>query len=1017
MEGIELLILFGVALLFAPWIFVIVLFVKQRRLQRELQERFAATDTRLGSLEDSVRSIRNRLNDWQAAARPASQETPVAPPVTAAPPSIPTTPVPAAASATHGAVAPPPMRVAPAVPVQPAAAAPPRPPVTAAPPSVSARPVFSASVPEPSVPFSERIKDALDMEERLGANWLNKIGIVVLVFGIAFFLAYQLKELGPAGKVLVGYIVSFAILGGGVWLERKDNYRVFARAGIGGGWALTFFTTYAMYHVAAAKVLDSQAVDLFLMLLVGAGMVMHSLRYRSQVVTGLAFMLAYSTITISNVTVYSFFAGAVLTLGLVVIVVALSWFELEVFGILAAFGNHYLWQRSIIEPMGLHKHAFPQFFASAALLIFYWLVFRASYVQRTVQNEDQEKISTVAALLNSFCLLALLKYQSVHPEWAFYALLVLGAVELLFAYYPKVRLRRTAFAILATLGSVLLIAALPFKFSGANVEVLWLALAEALVFAGIFANEVVFRRTGVVGLLTAFGHLVGVSAARVYGIRMDDAIVRGHYGLAGVFALATIVFYLTAYWIPSHWPELFRAEVDRRAPKYLSYCGAILAVAGIWIAAPAAQTIIGWSLLGVAFIYVAERTNTDDLFLQGSAVFVLAILRAIGINFETTAHWGPVTQRGVSVGLLIAGLYVASRWARLPKMWEGRVRESYRWAGSLLGGLLLWYELRPVNVAVGWAMFGLVLLEFGLSRRSLQLRLQAYLALIAAFTRLFFVNMNAAGAPGVISPRVYTTIPVIFAFFYGYWRVGESDEEVETEKRWRIPEWLVYFGTISAAGLIRFEMNPDLVAPEWGLLVLLLFAIAWNTGRKVFLHQALLMAFATTFRSSFHNLYDRNNASGSLLHGRIGTVVLTALMLFAGLVPAFRMRKVGESTEGHWFKRFFAGMGRRPEQVLFFLPLLLVAFLLYIELPKGLLTLSWGVLGVVVFLFALWVKERSFRLAGLGLLLLCVGKIVFVDVWGLEARDRYLTFIVLGASLLLVSFLYSRFREAIRQYL
>jgi uncharacterized membrane protein len=70
-----------------------------------------------------------------------------------------------------------------------------------------------------------------------------------------------------------------------------------------------------------------------------------------------------------------------------------------------------------------------------------------------------------------------------------------------------------------------------------------------------------------------------------------------------------------------------------------------------------------------------------------------------------------------------------------------------------------------------------------------------------------------------------------------------------------------------------------------------------------------------------------------------------------------------------------------------------------------------------VFLFALWVGERSYRLSGLGLLLLCVGKIVVIDVWGLGARDRYVTFIIMGGALLLVSFLYTKYRETIKEYL
>jgi hypothetical protein len=35
---------------------------------------------------------------------------------------------------------------------------------------------------------------------------------------------------------------------------------------------------------------------------------------------------------------------------------------------------------------------------------------------------------------------------------------------------------------------------------------------------------------------------------------------------------------------------------------------------------------------------------------------------------------------------------------------------------------------------------------------------------------------------------------------------------------------------------------------------------------------------------------------------------------------------------------------------------------------------------VAVFLFALWVGKRSFRWTGLGLLLLCVARIIVIDV-------------------------------------
>lgn len=206
-------------------------------------------------------------------------------------------------------------------------------------------PTFST---EASLTWFEKLKGGLDIEEALDANWLNKIGIVILVLGVAFFLAYQLRQVGPAGKVLVGVLVSLTLLGGGIFLERKAGYRFLGRAGIGGGWALCFFTAYAMYHVEATRVFQSQTPDLVLMLVVATAMVVHPLRYRSQVATGLAFLLAFSTLTISQVSAYSLTAGAILALGLVVIVGRMQWFELEIFGIIAAYGNHWWWLRRII---------------------------------------------------------------------------------------------------------------------------------------------------------------------------------------------------------------------------------------------------------------------------------------------------------------------------------------------------------------------------------------------------------------------------------------------------------------------------------------------------------------------------------------------------------------------------------------------------------------------------------------------------------------------------------------------
>ena len=106
-----------------------------------------------------------------------------------------------------------------------------------------------------------------------------------------------------------------------------------------------------------------------------------------------------------------------------------------------------------------------------------------------------------------------------------------------------------------------------------------------------------------------------------------------------------------------------------------------------------------------------------------------------------------------------------------------------------------------------------------------------------------------------------------------------------------------------------------------------------------------------------------------------------------------------------------------PEQLFFFAPAILITFMIAVRMNPGMVTLAWGVEGVVVILLGLLVSQRSYRITGLFLLLLCVGKIVLRDAWSLDERDRYITFIALGAALTLVSTLYGKYRETVRRLL
>jgi hypothetical protein len=227
---------------------------------------------------------------------------------------------------------------------------------------------------------------------------------------------------------------------------------------------------------------------------------------------------------------------------------------------------------------------------------------------------------------------------------------------------------------------------------------------------------------------------------------------------------------------------------------------------------------------------------------------------------------------------------------------------------------------------------------------------------------------------------------------------------------------------LTLAATVRFEFGLDWIATAWSALVVLSVLIAWRYGRRIFLGQALLLAVGVFFRTVLHNFYQRSYfPAPSIWSGRWMNVGTSVVLMFLALLIARRLKQPepeGAPAEAGRFQLGVNGLMRNPAPAFFFIAFLMLTGLLYVELqPHGMSTAAWGAEAVAVFLFALAVKERTYRLSALALLLVCVAKIVCFDVWGLGPRDRYLTFMALGVALFSVSFLYTRYREVLRAYL
>ncbi len=96
--------------------------------------------------------------------------------------------------------------------------------------------------------FSKWLQDNPDIEKFIGENLINKIGISVLVLGIAFFVKYAIDQewINKIGRVSIGLICGVIL----TWLagRLRKNYHAFSSVLVGGSLTIFYFTIAFAFH-------------------------------------------------------------------------------------------------------------------------------------------------------------------------------------------------------------------------------------------------------------------------------------------------------------------------------------------------------------------------------------------------------------------------------------------------------------------------------------------------------------------------------------------------------------------------------------------------------------------------------------------------------------------------------------------------------------------------------------------------------------------------------------------------
>ena len=655
--------------------------------------------------------LRNRLDELEARITAVAAAV-AAQPVMAPPPPMPERPAPEPARPEPEPVPAPPPVAAPPPPPPP----PPEPkPVTAPPPLPPTRAELAVPPSFASEPAAAAPRSTADWEATLGGNWLNKVGVFIFVVGLALALGYSFTRLGPAGRVTTSLAVGAAMLVTGAVLEPRDRYRTFARGLLAGGWAALYTTVYAMYAVPEARIVESPLAGAALLMTVAAAMIFHSLRYRSQTVTGLAYFIAYMTLYITQVNWLAVAALVPLAASLLFLAHRLVWPRVALFGLIGTWGVCVL----------RGDTGSPLWQAQTVFAIF-WLLFE---VYDWLHPDPFLLPANAAGLIG----LSLFKWHAAAPDrvWQF-----LAAAAVAYVISSVVRARSAEWRPAAALATALAAAAIFLRADHQWVAVGLLLEGEVVYLAGLRLRAPFLR----------------ILAACLFGLDLGHLLL----GQLEVLPVAT--------WVPIAAANAVVFYVNRAlcaTDIFFGFGGAGMLALIVGYEAPPLLRGSFWLLLAAALFSLGWWRRLGDFRVQA---YFLAAAGVFGI-----AGYSPHPAWALAVGAAAGCALVAcALWSAADRFVEGEA-DLLRLGGSLTAtGMLLallWRVTPDRYLGIAWMALALLLLALGLRAMPREFRWQAF-AVAALGALVVLANIVGIDSRGPLEPRLISAEAALLAYAF-----------------------------------------------------------------------------------------------------------------------------------------------------------------------------------------------------------------------------------------------------------
>ncbi|MGE5416119.1 MAG: DUF2339 domain-containing protein, partial [Acidobacteriota bacterium] len=361
------------------------------------------------------------------------------------------------------------------------------------------RPVGGQAIPRPEPMAPAAASES--WESFFGGKFLNRVGILIILLGVAFFLKLSIDNnwIGPTGRVILGYIAGVAMFFAGDRLMKR-GYEYFSQGFTGGGLAVIYLATYFALHEYNML---SRGVAFGLMAATAAAAGLLAVRQNAYGVAFIATLGGFLTPVLvgsqhpNPVGLLSFVA--ILDLAVLFMAFYKNWRSLNYLALIAT--------GILVTAYTLGEYPADSGFASVALYQSFYTLFLVIFGALPFVINVRQKIKSDGAdicliILNAAIFFGIslgnLPYDPPVTNWYGLLAILLAAGYLIGGVLVKRANEEDQLLFLTLLGTGLAFAtvAIPLQLDGRWISMAWIVESVALVYGGLRAKNVWVRVAG-----------------------------------------------------------------------------------------------------------------------------------------------------------------------------------------------------------------------------------------------------------------------------------------------------------------------------------------------------------------------------------------------------------------------------------------------------------------------------------------------------------------------------------------